>query len=205
MVVPWRSYTDEIESRRAKMSSATDLTGLALRVERSGERQTKKSLDRSSMSRLPACALLGRALLGPQWLEQASGRRLGSLRQSRLCPAPYRGKAPQITREVEESSRKPDFVIHLGTLLPSAAAIAPIGHYASSPGPRPLCYCTGFQRHAHRPVGRCARCTFGHCPFVRFTLQFASTRASCCGTQHVLYLIALHLGPIGVPLFSVVE
>jgi len=206
MVVPWRSYTDEIESRRAKMSSTTDLTRLALRVERSGERQTKKSLDRSSMSRLPACALLGRALLGPQWLEQASGRRLGSLRQSRLCPAPYRGKAPQITREVEESSRKPDFVIHLGTLLPSAAAIAAIGQYAGSPGPHAICYyCTGFYRRAHRPVVHDPRCTFGHCSFVRLTSQFASTRASCCGTQHILYRIALHVGIIDAPLFSVVQ
>jgi hypothetical protein len=205
MVVQWRPYTGEIAGSRAKMSSASDLTRLALRVERSGEQQTKSSLDLEDRSRLPVCALLGRALLGPQRLEQGGGRRLGSSGQSRLCPAPYRGKALQITGEVKEGSRKPNFIIHLGTLLPSAAAIAPIGHYASSPGPRPLCYCTGFQRNPHRPVGRGARCTFGHCPFVRFTLQFASTRASCCGTQHVLYLIALHLGPIGVPLFSVVE
>ena len=162
----WRPYASEIAGSRAIMSSVTDLTRLTLRVERSGERQTKCRLDRSSGSSLHGCGLLG-----SQWLEQGGTCRLGPLRQSRLSPAPYRGKAPQITREVEEGSRKPDFAMHLNTLLPLATAIAPTGHGTSSPGPRALCHYTGFYGRTHRTAVHDTPCTLGYCTPVQLTCR----------------------------------
>jgi hypothetical protein len=167
-------------SSHARTTSAAAHAGPALRGEPSAEWQTTSSLDRSSGSRLPVCALLGYALLGRQWLERGGGRRLGSLRQSRLCPASYRGKAPQIAREVEEGPRKPDFTMHLGTLPSAAAAIALTGHCASSFGPR--------------------------VSFLSPTLYLlASTCASCCGTQHLLSFRSMYRGTIDELPFSVVS
>jgi hypothetical protein len=177
----WRAYAGENAGNGGRMHSATALAGLALRVGRSAERQAKRSLDRSSGSRPPVCALSGRALIGlPRWPEQGEGRRLGSLRISRLCLAFHRGKALQILREVEEGSRKPDFAMHLGTLFPSAEAIAPSGHCASSLRPR--------------------------ASFLSPTVYLmVATRASCCGTLPTLYLRALYFGTIDVPLLGVVQ
>jgi len=163
------------------MHSAMALAGLALRVGRSAERQATSSLDRSSGSRPPVYALFSRALVGlSRWPEQGEGRRLGSLRLSRLYIALHGGKAPQILREVEEGSRKPDFAMHHGTHFPSAEAIAPSGHCASS-------------------LGR--RAYFLSPPIY----LIVATWASCCGTLPTMYLRALYFGTIDVPLLGVVQ
>jgi hypothetical protein len=70
--------------------------------------------------------------------------------------------------------------VHLGALLPSARAIAPSDHCASSLGLRALFLSS-------------------------IVYLFAATRASCCGTLPTLYLRALYFGTIDAPLLGVVQ
>jgi hypothetical protein len=169
------SLTEEPKGNPAGTSAAHGIQ--AMRVGRSGEQSTEKSLDPAAGSRLTRLDLDD--LFGVrQWFQLGDVWRLGSFHNPGARLALHR-IAKQRHPQVETEHLKPHSIVHL--YPPSTTAIPPSGRCILRPL-QPACF------RSLSPL-----------------YSLSSTRTSSSGTPFSLYLQAVHRGTIELPIVSVLE